>query len=413
MSDKITSKQLLGQLLQKHYDEALEAKKRGELVAWSTSIAPNEFCETMGIHVVYPENHAAAIGAKGGAIPLLETAEGLGYSVDLCSYARINLGYIKTLDCVADNIPLPDFIICCNNICNTLIKWYENIAAQLSIPMIMIDVPFNHERQVTQARVEYIKAQFTEAIGMLEKITGKDFDYERFYEVMRISAESCRYWKHAMSLAQQVPSPLNGFDIFNYMALIVCMRGKQGCIDTFKLLSEELEESIRQGRGAFKEGEKHRIMWEGIACWPYLGHNFKTLKSYGINMVGSTYPDAWALLYEPGDLDAMARAYSSIVNNCCLEQQVEYRTGVIKDFRCDGTIYHLNRSCKIMDFLQYEQQRQIAPATNVPFISFDGDQTDPRNFAQAQFETRVQALVEMMEEQKKAANNSQGGVEHV
>ena len=31
---------------------------------------------------------------------------------------------------------------------------------------------------------------------------------------------------------------------------------------------------------------------------------------------------------------------------------------------------------------------------------FDGDQTDPRLFSEAQYETRIQALAEMMEENK-------------
>ena len=34
----------------------------------------------------------------------------------------------------------------------------------------------------------------------------------------------------------------------------------------------------------------------------------------------------------------------------------------------------------------------------VPYVSFDGDQTDPRVFTPAQYETRVQALTEMMDE---------------
>ena len=36
----------------------------------------------------------------------------------------------------------------------------------------------------------------------------------------------------------------------------------------------------------------------------------------------------------------------------------------------------------------------------IPFVSFDGDQTDPNVFSQAQYETRVQALAEMMEANK-------------
>jgi len=144
-------------------------------------------------------------------------------------------------------------------------------------------------------------------------------------------------------------------------------------------------------------------MWEGIACWPYLSHNFKTFKQYGINMVGSTYPEAWTLLYEAGDIDGMARAYAGVMNNCNLERQIDLRVRIIEECKCDGAVYHLNRSCKLMDFMQYQLAQEVYKRTGVPYITFDGDQTDPRNFAKAQFETRIQALVEMMENNKAKA----------
>src|SRR5665647_714368 len=108
MDQKVSSKDLLGQMLAKHYDDAIEAKKAGELVAWSTSIAPQELLETMGIKVVYPENHAAAIGARKLAQGFINESEGKGYSVDICSYARVNLAYMTIQQCEAGNIPLPD-----------------------------------------------------------------------------------------------------------------------------------------------------------------------------------------------------------------------------------------------------------------------------------------------------------------
>ena len=77
---ELTSSGMLGYYLNKSYADAAAAKERGELICWSSSIAPNEFCEAMGIHVIYPENHAAAVAAKGGALDLLEVAEKKGYS---------------------------------------------------------------------------------------------------------------------------------------------------------------------------------------------------------------------------------------------------------------------------------------------------------------------------------------------
>ena len=54
-----------------------------------------------------------------------------------------------------------------------------------------------------------------------------------------------------------------------------------------------------------------------------------------------------------------------------------------------------------MDFRTYEIQRRITEKSGCPSVIFDGDQTDPRVFSEAQYETRIQALVEMMEERKK------------
>ena len=154
----MTSKEMLGQLMAEHYKSAQRAKSEGRLVAWATSISPQELLETMDITVVYPENHAAAIGARKCAPPLISYAESQSYSADICSYARVNLGYMDIQYSEAENIPLPDVIFCCNNICNTVIKWYENIAKTLNIPMILFDLPFNHEYEVTEQNVRYIRS---------------------------------------------------------------------------------------------------------------------------------------------------------------------------------------------------------------------------------------------------------------
>ena len=403
MNDKKNSKQLLNELLDKHYEDAMAGKARGELVAWCTSISPQELLTTMGIHTVYPENHAAAIGARKHAQEFINYSEGNGYSADICSYARVNLAYMDIQQCEAANIPRPDLIFCCNNICNTVIKWYENIARELDIPMILFDLPFNHQYEVNDQNVRYIKGQLLDAIDKLEQITGKKFDYDRFHEVMKVSVETSLWWKKASLQARAVPSPLNGFDLFNYMAMIVCARGTEEGRDLFRLWYEELEARKNEGLGPWKQGtEQYRVMWDGIACWPYLSDTYKVLKKYGINMVTSTYPDSWYIVYEDDDLDGMAKAYSSNYVNRNLDFGVDNITKIVEDFKLDGIIFHSNRSCKLMDFRQFEVQRQITEKTGVPSVIFDGDQTDPRAFSLAQYETRIQALVEMMEERKKA-----------
>lgn len=398
---KLTSKELLNQLVAKHYDDALTAKAEGRPVVWATSISPQELLETMDLTVVYPENHAAAIGARKGSMEFISYSEGKGYSSDLCSYARVNMGYVDLKDAEAQNIPQPDLILCCNNICNTVIKWYENIAKELHIPMILFDTPYSYEYQISEESIQYMRRQFDYAIRQLEELTKKRFDYDRLSEVMEVSNSTCRWWKKSTELAMHKPSPLSGFDMFNYMAMVVCMRGNKDGETLFRLWYEELEERMKQNLGPWNNAEeKYRIMWDGIACWPHLATTFKTLKKYGVNMVASTYPDSWNIRYEKNDLDALVRAYASHYANRSIAYSVDNIAKIAEDYSLDGIIFHSNRSCKLMDFKQYEIQRQVQKRTGVPAVFFDGDQTDPRVFSDAQYETRIQALVELMEKNK-------------
>ena len=87
-------------------------------------------------------------------------------------------------------------------------------------------------------------------------------------------------------------------------------------------------------------------------------------------------------------------------NNLSLQGQIDLRKSIIQETKCDGVVMHMNRSCKMCDFLQYEIGQDLQKSLHIPITTFDGDQADPRNYSKAQYETRIEALVEMMEERK-------------
>ena len=234
--DPNSAKFKLGQIAAKAYSDAMEAKKRGEMVGWCASNFPVEIPETLGLYVCYPENQAAGIAARGGGERMCNEAEGEGYSNDICAYARISLAYAKLKSAPEQDMPMPDFVLCCNNICNCMIKWYENLAKELNIPMFMIDIPFNPDYEVSDAETEYIKAQFWDVIHGLEAYTGKKWSDERFKEVMASSGRASRAWIEATSQAKYVPSPFNGFDLLNHMAVMVTARGKEEAGDAMETL---------------------------------------------------------------------------------------------------------------------------------------------------------------------------------
>lgn len=395
------SMQKLGAQTAAMYEGAKQAKARGEKVGWSSSIFPQEIAETLGLHILYPENHAAGIAARHQADPYLQLAEGqLEFSNDICAYAKVNLAYAEAAKGDGDLV-LPDFLLCANNICNQVTKWYERLSWKLDIPLFYIDCCYNAEDYVTESRVRYIRAQIDDVIEGLSRFSGKLWDEARFQEIMRISAENNRLWERANQSLRHRPAPINGFELFNYMSCMVCHRGERSTTDILQTLNDEIDEHIKNGTSTYPVKEEYRIFWDGIACWPYIGHTLRTLKKYGINMVASSYGKAWAIRYE--DLDGMARAYSSCTtNNANINAMAQRRTDAVRGFQCDGLVCHLNRSCKVMDCQMYEAQRQISKNTGAAYTIFDGDQADYRNYSEAQYETRIQGLAEILKERKEA-----------
>ncbi|WP_303870751.1 2-hydroxyacyl-CoA dehydratase subunit D [Acetobacterium wieringae] len=396
--DPNSAKFKLGKIATDAYVDAQAAKDRGEMVGWCSSNFPVEIPETLGLAVCYPENQAAGIAARGGGERLCNISEDDGYSNDICAYARINLAYAKIKDTPEQNMPEPDFLLCCNNICNCMIKWYENLAKDLNIPMIIIDIPFNPDYEVSDAQVAYVKAQFMEAIKQLEELTGKKWTEEKFKEVMEYSGRTSRAWLAATSEAKHTPSPFNGFDLLNHMAVMVTARGKKEAAEAMEVLHKEYLENVETGNSTFRAEEKHRIMFEGIACWPYLRATSTGLKSRGINMVTTIYADAFGFIYD--DFDGMVKAYCNVPNAMNLEHARDKRVKLIKDNHVEGLLVHTNRSCKLWSGFMAEMSRQISEECDIPHVAFDGDQADPRNFSEAQYETRVQGLTEIMESKK-------------
>jgi benzoyl-CoA reductase/2-hydroxyglutaryl-CoA dehydratase subunit BcrC/BadD/HgdB len=398
-TEKKPAKIVLRELQDRIAQDVWDAKNRGEKIGWVASNFPQEITTAMDIKVAFPENMGAAVGAKGGGQRMCEYAEGMGYSSDLCSYSRINFAYTDLKQCDELEIPMPDFLLCCNNICNCLMKWYENLALELKIPLILIDIPHLDAFECDADRVKYIRAQFDDCIAQLEEITGKKMDYDKLQQVMEVSQRSSKAWLRAVATMQNEPSPFSGFDIFNNMAVACVGRGTVEAAEAFEQLADEYEALAAQGKSSFKGEEKFRVLFEGIACWANLRFTYKTLQNLGCNVTATIYGPAFSFLYS--NLDELMAAYAYVPNSNCFAREVELRVNDAIKNKVDGAIIHINRSCKKWSGNMFELERQLRERVGIPTICFDGDQSDPRAFSEAQYETRIQGLVEIMAENKR------------
>jgi benzoyl-CoA reductase/2-hydroxyglutaryl-CoA dehydratase subunit BcrC/BadD/HgdB len=135
---KIKSVKKMKEIMTNYYIEAKTADQSGKKVAWITSGGPVEPLIAMDVIPVYPENHAAMIGAAKMGPDLCEKAEEMGYPRDLCSYARADISCATVDGGPIGGLPKPDMLVCCNNICGTVLKWYEIQAILMSLFLFSI-----------------------------------------------------------------------------------------------------------------------------------------------------------------------------------------------------------------------------------------------------------------------------------
>ncbi len=387
------------EIMTHYYIEAKTAGETGKKIAWITSGGPVEPLIAMDIIPVYPENHGAMIGATHLGVALCEQAESMGYSRDLCSYARADIACAPTDGGPIGGLPKPDMLVCCNNICGTVLKWYEVQARYYDVPLFILDTPFCHTQFSDDAR-RYVKRQIEEYIAFLENICRKELDRDRMAEVGRLSIEGQHLWQAVLDTTVHKPAPMSAFDAFFHLGLIVTLRGTRTVIDYYSMLLDEMNTRIKEGISAVPN-EKYRLLWDNLPIWYRTRWLSEKFAAHDTCLVADTYTSAWcgSLKYmDPSDfLNSMAEGYSRIYLNIGVDQMAREVIAMIDKYDVDGLVMHSNRSCKPYSFGQYDIERIIRKERGIPTLIIEADMVDERSFSEAQIETRIEAFMELID----------------
>jgi benzoyl-CoA reductase/2-hydroxyglutaryl-CoA dehydratase subunit BcrC/BadD/HgdB len=367
-------------------------------LAYVTSGAPVEILEALGILTLYPENYGALCGARKAAVHLCQVAEANGYPADLCSYARSHIGAVlQPKEAPLKGMPRPDLLVCCNNICGTVLKWYEALAALYDVPLFVLDVPFQRATPAEAHSVAYVADQLREFVAWLEGHTGRHLKPDRFRSVLDLSRQAIALWQEILEFGQQRPSPINAPDLFVAMAPIVALRGTRQAVTCYRRLNAELEERVAQGVGAVP-GERYRLLWDNIAIWYHLYRFFRPFMDAGACFVADTYTNAWtvALDLEEEPFVTLARAYTGVFINVDLPTRLQTITGLARRFQVDGMVMHANRSCKPFSTTQHAIRDHLRDELGLPALILEADMCDERLYNEGAIRERVAAFLEML-----------------
>ena len=383
-----------------YYTAAHMARQNGKFVAYVNAFTPVELLYAMDFIPIYPENHAVILGARRISLEVAPEAEKLGYSVDLCSYARCDIGSIITGKSPTFGLPKPHLLLVSNSQCGTLTKWFEVLSRMYGAPMVLIDVPHSGNGERDQEAEKYIKGQLMELVDVLEGISGKTLDPQRLKETIRLSREASDLWTKVLLSATHKPSPITVFDEFIAMAPIVAQRGTKVAVDFYAKLLDELEDRIAKGIGAVSR-ERFRLFWDNLPIWPELRRLSEFLDSRGAALVTSLYTWAWATLAvgEEDPFQDWAEQYLYTAN-LHLQRRIETYVEYAKEYCLDGFLYHSNRSCKMVSQDIPELRRAVTERTGIPGVIIEGDHNDPRLYSIESIESKIETFLEVLEGRK-------------
>jgi len=381
----------------------------GKKIAWVTSGAPVEFLIAMDIVPLYPEQYGAIAGAAKDSTRLCQVAESHGYSPDLCAYARTSFGSVFSPDPPTPlseidgmgGLARPDMLIAGNNICGTVLKWYQDLSRIFNIPLFLFDTPPLGDT-IPNYYIDYLTSQLGDYIEFLEEQMKRKMDEETMIETMHHSRQAVELWTQILNLCKNKPSPLNCADRFLLMAPVVSQRGDPEIVPVYEEVLSEVQQRVDEGLGAITVPENYRFLFDNIPIWFNLYEFFNSLSAKGVVFPVDTYTQAWShQLAETEDLlrDA-AVTYSNIYLNKTIQHKIDLISTLVNDYDCDGVLFHSMRSCKRYSLGQPITRREVTEKTGRPGVIVEGDMCDSRNFSEEQAWTRIEALLELINDER-------------
>jgi benzoyl-CoA reductase/2-hydroxyglutaryl-CoA dehydratase subunit BcrC/BadD/HgdB len=336
---------------------------------------------------------------------------GNGFEQHLCTYARNDLGCILSGEdhkSPVGGLARPDLIVTCNNSCNTIQKWWENVSRYLKVPMVLIDTPFLGRGINRKEVFKYIESQLLDLVSYMEEKRGKKFDWDRLDELVEKSEKSCRLYQKFISLNRTIPAPVSVFDQWAHNFPNLALRFTDKAKSHFELLIGEIEKRIANNISAFSQ-EKYRVYFDGACPWYGLRSLSTKMSELGIVPVSSYYSELFTFSAIPNSIANGDKPLTTMVKiagdfpilNAWQGFRIKMAREKIREFSLDGVILGIALSCKpLSSHMPYEQD-VLTKEWGVPVVRIEGDLCDHKFYSEEETYIRLGTFAEILESNKK------------
>lgn len=396
----------------RHYLAIEQAYREGTPTAWATSGTPVELLYAMDVQPMLPENSATISAAQKYSQNFVEIAESEGFSYDMCSYFKTNVGAVVSgVGMPKGGIRKPTFMMSSDVICDTHVHWFQVMSERFGVPHFTIDVPHvvsNTTNKQKEYYKKYVEEQLWELLEFIKEHTGHELDMERAKEVAKNSYELSMVWQDIYELRKETPSPVSTKDTFGGLFPLFTMPGLRSPVKLYKRMYREAKKRVDNGVGALPK-EEFRLGFEGIPFWYNLKF-FALLERFNAIIVYEPYTYSFSKYMNPNvtkemvlsnPVSSMSELMLSFWYIYDLETRVKKFKETTEEWNIDGWILHNNVSCRPNTCAFYDLKRRLTEESDIPCLIIDGDQNDPRKLNEEQVSNKIESFIEILRERKK------------
>ena len=415
---KEKSMNLQKEMLSKQFKELSMAKELGKKVVYT--FVPGNLTElilSFDMLPVYPEINALQSGMRKKSAEYIKEAEKIGFSEDVCTYVKCDIGMMLkgNIGPTGEQLPPPDLLLLSYTGCFTFLKWFENLERLYpGVPVAMLHTPYQEDGVITPDQITYMVKQLQEdVIPKMEQVSGKKFDMKRLSNMMVDSAKAEDLLVKILESAKQVPSPIDAYfaGVYYIGPIFTAFRGTKEAVVYYQELWNEVQERMRLGlgpvtpEGELKE-ERFRLVIEGPPNWTNFREFWKIFYDMGAIIVASTYTKVGGCYdlgfrHDPSEpLESLAKYCMSVYTNMNLPQRVDLIEKYVKEYKADGFLINSIKSCNSFSAGQLMIMREIEQRTGVPVGFIESDLVDPRYFSYANIKNRLESYFQMLEQRK-------------
>ncbi len=402
----------------KLFKELSNTKETGKKVVYT--FVPGNLTElilSFDMLPVYPEINALQSGMRKQSGNYIKEAEKLGFSEDVCTYVKCDIGMMVNgnVGPTGEKLPNPDLLLLSYTGCFTFMKWFENLERLYpGVPVAMLHTPYQEDGKMTPDQISYMVKQMKEdVIPKMEKVSGKKYDEKRLSKMLENSAKAEDLLVNILESAKNVPSPIDAYfaGVYYIGPIFTAFRGTQEAVDYYTMLNEEVQQRVGLGLGPITpEGElkeeKFRLVVEGPPNWTNFREFWKIFYDMGAVIVASSYTKVGGVYdlgfrHDPKEpLESLAKYCMGCYTNMNLPQRVKLLENYVKDYKADGFLINSIKSCNSFSAGQLMIMREIEQRSSVPVGFVESDLVDPRYFSYANIKNRLESYFQMLEQRK-------------